>query len=54
MTLYHSSLFEGYQGVIKTQLTINDTYFIPGLIHYLHSYINDAIYANYQIMKSHL
>ena len=37
--LYHSSLFAGHQGVIKTYLTINDKFFIPNLIHYLHSYI---------------
>ena len=37
--LYHSSLFAGHQGVIKTYLTINDKFFIPNLIHYLWSYI---------------
>ena len=35
ITLYHSSLFAGHQGVIKTYLTINDKFFIPNLIHYL-------------------
>ena len=35
ITLYHSSLFAGHQGVIKTFLTINDKFFIPNLIHYL-------------------
>ena len=39
ITLYHSSLFAGHQGVIKMYLTIGDKFFIPGLIHYLHSYI---------------
>ena len=39
ITLYHSSLFAGCQGVIKTYLTISDKVFIPGLIHYLHLYI---------------
>ena len=39
ITLYHSSLFTGHQGVIKTYLTIGDKFFIPGLIDYLHSYI---------------
>ena len=39
ITLYHSSLFAGHQGVIKTYLTIGDKFFIPGLIHYLRSYI---------------
>ena len=39
ITLYHSSLFAGHQGVIKTYLTISDKLFIPNLIHYLRSYI---------------
>ena len=39
ITLYHSSLFAGHQGVIKTYLTINNKVFIPNLIHYLRSYI---------------
>ena len=37
--LYHSSLFAGHQGVIKTYLTISDKFFIPGSIHYLCLYI---------------
>ena len=36
---YHSSLFAGHQGVIKTYLTISDKFFIPSLIHYLRLYI---------------
>ena len=39
ITLYHSSLFAGHQGVIKTNLTIADKFFIPDIIHYLQSYI---------------
>ena len=39
IALYHSSLFAGHQGVIKTYLTINDKFVIPNLIHYLQSYI---------------
>ena len=39
ITLYHSSLFVGHQGVIKTYLTIADKFFIPDLMHYLCSYI---------------
>ena len=39
ITLYHSNLFAGHQGVIKTYLTINDRFFIPNLMHYLRSYI---------------
>ena len=27
ITLYHSNLFAGHQGVIKTYLTINDRFF---------------------------
>ena len=39
ITLYHSILFTGHQGVIKTYLTICDKFFIPNLIHYLRSYL---------------
>ena len=39
ITLYHSSLFVGHQGVIKTYLMIADKFFIPDLMHYLCSYI---------------
>ena len=39
ITMYHSSLFMGHQGVTKTYLTISDKFFIPNLIHYLRSYI---------------
>ena len=39
ITLYHTSLFAGHQGVIKTYLTISDKFFIPGLMHYLRSFI---------------
>ena len=38
ITLYHSSLFVEYQGVLKTYLMIADQFFIPDLMHYLHSY----------------
>ena len=37
--LYHTCLFAGHQGVIKTYLTINDKFFIPGFMHYLRSFI---------------
>ena len=37
--LYHTSLFAGHQGVVKTYLTVSDKFFIPGLGHYLRSYI---------------
>ena len=39
ITLYHSSPYAGHQGVIKTYLMINSKFFIPNLIHYIHSYI---------------
>ena len=39
ISLYHSSLFAGHQGVIKTYLTINNKFFIPNLICYLRLYI---------------
>ena len=39
ITMYHSSLFAGHQGVIKTYLTISDKFFFTNLIHCLRSYI---------------
>ena len=39
IALYHSSLFAGHQGVIKTYLTMSDKFFIPDLMQYLRSYI---------------
>ena len=42
ITLYHSSLFAGHWGVIKTYLTISNKFFILNLIHYLSSYIKDC------------
>ena len=52
ITLYHSSLFMGHQGVKKTYLTISDKFLIPNLIHYLRSYVKGYHYANYCTMKS--
>ena len=37
--LYHTSLFAGHQGVLKTYLTMRDKFFIPNLMHYLRSVI---------------
>ena len=37
--LYHTSLFTGHQGVVKTYLTMRDKFFIPNLMHYLRSFI---------------
>ena len=39
ITLYHSNLFVGHQGVIKMYLMIGDRFYIPNLMHYLRSYI---------------
>ena len=39
ITLYHSNLFAGHQGVLKTYLTINDRFLISNLMHYFRSYI---------------
>ena len=39
IALYHSGLFVGHQGVLKTYLTISDKFFIPNLIHYLRTCI---------------
>ena len=39
IALYHSILFAGHQGVIKTYLTTSDKFFIPDLMHYFESYI---------------
>ena len=50
ITLYHTSLFVGHQGVVKTYLTINDKFFIPGLAHYLKSYIKGC--HIFQIVKT--
>ena len=38
--LYHTSLFAGHQGVIKTNLTISNKFFIPNLMHYLTSVLS--------------
>ena len=38
--LYHSSLFTGHQGVIKTYLAISDKSFISHPMHYLRSYLS--------------
>ena len=39
ITLYHTILFAGHQGSVKTYLTIRDKLFIPGLMHYLRSFL---------------
>ena len=39
IVLYHTSLFTGHQGVVKTYLIMKDKFFIPNLMHYLRSFI---------------
>ena len=39
IALYHGSLFAGLEGVVKSYLTMKDTFFIPNLMHYLRSFI---------------
>ena len=39
ITLHHSNLFAGHQGVIKMYLTISDRFYLPNSMHYLRSYI---------------
>ena len=39
IALYHTSLFAGHQGVVKTYLMMKDKFFIPNLMHYLRSFI---------------
>ena len=54
ITLYHSGLFAGHQGVIKIYLTIGDKFFVPGVIHYLCTYIKGCHICQYLIMRNHL
>ena len=42
IALYHTSVFAGHQCMIKTYLIMNNKFLIPGLIHYLGSYIKDC------------
>ena len=39
IALYHTSLFAGHQGVVKTYIMMKDKFFIPNLMHYLRSFI---------------
>ena len=39
IALYHASLLTGHQGIVKTSLTMKHKFFIPGLMHYLRSFI---------------
>ena len=39
IALYHASLFAGHQGVLKMYLTMKEKFFVPGLMHYLRSFI---------------
>ena len=46
ITLYHSNLFAGHQGVIKMYLMISERFYISNSMHYLRSHIKDVIYVN--------
>ena len=35
ISLYHSSLFAGHQGITMSYFTIGDEIFLPSLIHHL-------------------
>ena len=50
IALYHTSLFAGHQGVVKTYLTMKDKFFIPNLMHYLRSFIKGC--HVYQLSQS--
>ena len=39
IALYHTSLFAGHQGVVKTYVMMKDKFFIPNLMHYLRTFI---------------
>ena len=39
IALYHTSLFAGHQGVVKTYLTMKDKFFILNLMHHLKSFL---------------
>ena len=56
--LYHSSLFVGHQGVIKTYLTISNKFFIPHPMHYLRSFLSTChtcqLFRNYKPPSSQL
>ena len=39
IALYHTNLFTGHQGIVKTYLPLKDKFFIANLMHYLRSFI---------------
>ena len=39
IAFYHVSLSEGHQGVVKMYLTMKDKFSVPGLMHYLRSFV---------------
>ena len=52
IALYHTILFAGHQGVVKTYLTMRDKFFIPNLMHYLRSFMF-VMFVNYQDLTNH-
>ena len=53
IALYHSSLFAGCQGLIKTYLTISNKFLIPILYIISDPTSRDVTFANYCAMKNH-
>ena len=51
IVLYHTSLFTGHQGVVKTYLTKRDKFFILNLMHHLRSFIKGCHIC--QLSRSH-
>ena len=39
IALYHTSLFAGHPGMVKTYFTMKDKFFSPNFMHYLRSFI---------------
>ena len=42
IALDHTSLLAGHQGVVKMYLTMKDKFSVPGLMHYLRSFIKEC------------
>ena len=42
IALYHTTLFAGHQGVVKTYLTMKDKFFITNSMYYLRSFIKEC------------
>ena len=54
ITLYHTRLFTGHQGVVKMYLMMRDKFFILNLMHYLRSFIKGCHICQLSRCKSNL